>query len=165
MMPSKNAPSDERSAAIAKQLRTVLSGKPQSRQAMKLAKSVSRYAPVSTPSWISPRLITSTRPFHISGFSSRSLAKYASISPRRSSAKRQGAGSKRRSSRANGMIGISLIGPEWSQPMPRGSSLDRAFADDDRVTADRRAGQPGAPDSEAQFHHTGPAHFITPLNA
>ena len=99
----------ERNAAIAKQLRIVLSGKPQSRQAMKLAKSVSRYAPLSMPSAISPWRSSSTRPFHISGFSTRSLAKCASISARRSTAKRQATGSKRRSSRVSGMIGISSM--------------------------------------------------------
>ena len=54
-----------------------------------------------------PRRISSTRPFHISGFSARSFAKCASISARRSSANGHGAGSKRRSSRDSGMIGMS----------------------------------------------------------
>src|SRR5438552_3822587 len=52
MIPSTNAPSAPRSAPIAKQLRTLWSGKPQSRQARKLAKSVSRYVPRNTPSAI-----------------------------------------------------------------------------------------------------------------
>ena len=69
--PSRRAGTRRRTSATppsAKQLRIVLSGKPQSRQAMKLAKSVSRYAPLSTPPAISPRRSSSTRPFHISGF-------------------------------------------------------------------------------------------------
>ena len=90
--PSRRAETRRRPSAAppsAKQLHIVVSGKPQSRQAMKLAKSVSRYAPVSTPSAISPRRISSTRPFHISGFSARSFAKCASISARRSTANGQ----------------------------------------------------------------------------
>ena len=42
MTPSTKAPSAARNAAWPKQLRTDMSGQPQSRQAMKLAKSVSK---------------------------------------------------------------------------------------------------------------------------
>ena len=147
--PSRNAPSAARSAAIAKQLQIVVSGKPQSRQAMKLAKSVSRYAPVSTPSAISPRRISSTRPFHISGLSARSFAKCASISARRATANGQAPGSKRRSSRVSGMIGMSSMRARRRRRATRRSSLDGAFHHDDRAARDRGAGQLAAARSSA----------------
>ena len=67
--PSRNAPSDRAQRRHGKAVaHRLVSGKPQSRHAMKLAKSTSEYAPLSTPAAISPRRSSSTRPFHIAGF-------------------------------------------------------------------------------------------------
>ena len=82
------------------------------------------------------------------GFSARSFAKCASISARRSIANGHGAGSKRRSSRVSGMIGMSAM-RAWSQARRARSSLDRAFHHDDRAAADRGAGQLAAARSSA----------------
>ena len=67
--PSTKAPSRLRSAPMPKTLNTLGSGKPQSRQARKSAKPVSKQSARKQPSANEALRPSSTRPFHSAGFS------------------------------------------------------------------------------------------------
>src|SRR6202521_3590132 len=99
----------------------------------------------------------------MAGLSRRRRAKCASMSARRSSAKRQGRGAKRRLRCSIATIGISVIARPSTPPAQR-SSFDHALADHDRLAADRRGGKLPALHGDREPDQAGAAHLVALLD-